>query len=268
MQVRLLVVFYAAVGVVYFVTTLGWSFATAFYAVVQILTTVGYGDLPFDDAKGFVTIYVLAGLAIVANIMNDIFNEVLNYADDEFSKHMHQARDFLYTFTSDSESDAPQSKRARGKRRHVRAPTESRRSKAVKLINAVITFATVGFGDYSPKTQLGRVLGGFMMVFGVLAFATLVGSIASLLDAFKDSYKKKTRVSPEVFRTIDLNGSGFLSKAEFRSYMLLRQGKVSKDLLATIDRLYDSIDSNKNGQLSFKEIDAAERHAALFVEED
>lgn len=41
LQLRLLVVFYAAVGVVYFVTTLGWSFATAFYAVAQILTTVG-----------------------------------------------------------------------------------------------------------------------------------------------------------------------------------------------------------------------------------
>ena len=37
----------------------------------------GYGDLPFADAKVFVTIYVLVGLAIVANVMNDIFNEVL-----------------------------------------------------------------------------------------------------------------------------------------------------------------------------------------------
>lgn len=53
-----------------------------------------------------------------------------------------------------------------------------------------------------------------------------VGSIASLLDAFKDSYKKKLRVSPQVFHAIDLNGSGVLGKGEFRSYMLLREGKA------------------------------------------
>lgn len=37
---------------------------------------LGFGDLPFADVKVFVTIYVLAGLAIVANIMNDVFNEM------------------------------------------------------------------------------------------------------------------------------------------------------------------------------------------------
>lgn len=39
---------------------------------------------------------------------------------------------------------------------------------------AIITFATVGFGDYSPTTRLGRVLGALMMIFGVLAFGSLV----------------------------------------------------------------------------------------------
>lgn len=106
------------------------------------------------------------------------------------------------------------------------------------------------------------------MIFGVLAFATLVGSIASLLDAFKDSYKKKLRVSPQVFHAIDLNGSGVLGKGEFRSYMLLREGKVSLGLLATIDKLFDSIDRNGNGSLSFDEINEAEKKAALFYQEN
>lgn len=39
---------------------------------------------------------------------------------------------------------------------------------------AIITYATVGFGDYSPTTRLGRVLGALMMILGVLAFGSLV----------------------------------------------------------------------------------------------
>jgi len=38
---RLLVILYAGVGILYFVTVLGWSPETSFYAVAQILTTVG-----------------------------------------------------------------------------------------------------------------------------------------------------------------------------------------------------------------------------------
>lgn len=39
----MLLAVYAAVGVLYFATVLDWSAATAFYAVAQILTTVGQG---------------------------------------------------------------------------------------------------------------------------------------------------------------------------------------------------------------------------------
>eukprot|EP00913_Durusdinium_trenchii_P033665 g31515.t1 len=103
---------------------------------------------------------------------------------------------------------------------------------------AVITFTTVGFGDFAPKTIVGRIFGAFMMILGVLAFASLVGSLAAVIDDFKSSYSQKLRVSPAVFqRFIDQSGDGSISKAEFRSYMLIRQGKVSEELLQSIDAI-------------------------------
>ena len=38
---------------------------------------------------------------------------------------------------------------------------------------AIITFSTVGFGDFSPSTVLGRCFASLWMILGVLAFGNL-----------------------------------------------------------------------------------------------
>lgn len=45
---------------------------------------------------------------------------------------------------------------------------------AIKLL--LITFSTTGFGDYTPESELGRVLASFWIIFGVLSFGNLAGS--------------------------------------------------------------------------------------------
>jgi voltage-gated potassium channel len=51
---------------------------------------------------------------------------------------------------------------------------------------ATATIATVGYGDVVPITPLGRLIGGFLMVVGVSAFAVLTARFAELLTR-KDS---------------------------------------------------------------------------------
>ncbi|CAK9028616.1 unnamed protein product [Durusdinium trenchii] len=293
---------YLAIGVVYFVFALDAQPSTAFYACVEILTTIGYGDLPFKDVNVFVTIYVLLGLGIIANIMSDIFTEVLEFGEDQLSKSFYRARHLLQA-DSDSDQPIPIRRCARWSnflqqltmygacvviwavffaltesctcsygRTAIEGCVEdgcsttggSTMSMGEAFYFAVITFTTVGFGDFAPKTIVGRIFGAFMMILGVLAFASLVGSLAAVIDDFKSSYSQKLRVSPAVFqRFIDQSGDGSISKAEFRSYMLIRQGKVSEELLQSIDALFDSIDRDGNGTLSYDEIYDAECRAKL-----
>ena len=45
---------------------------------------------------------------------------------------------------------------------------------------SIVTLATVGYGDVVPHTAWGRVLGGFVIVFGVTFLSFLVAIVTSL----------------------------------------------------------------------------------------
>ncbi|CAE7174190.1 TPKC, partial [Symbiodinium pilosum] len=80
---------------------------------------------------------------------------------------------------------------------------------------AVITFSTVGFGDFTPSTHLGRTLGSAWMILGTLAFANLVGATSRVLRDAKTDIFKKHQVTRDMFKIIDEDGTGVISRIEF-----------------------------------------------------
>lgn len=70
----------------------------------------------------------------------------------------------------------------------------------------------------------------------------------------KESYTKKLKVSRKLFDKIDQDKSGSINQHEFLRYVLLREGKVSVELLDQIDRLFRCLDEDANGKLTFEEI--------------
>ncbi len=55
---------------------------------------------------------------------------------------------------------------------------------------AIVTLTTVGYGDISPSTTIGRALGMVLLIFGVGIFATISGKIASMLFDFRIKKEK------------------------------------------------------------------------------
>ncbi|CAJ1421034.1 unnamed protein product [Effrenium voratum] len=274
---------YMSLGVAFLATQEGWSTTTAAYVVVQIITTIGYGDVTVTTYGGmvFMTVYVLLGTVIIAKVVNDVCEAILDSAssrvDESLAKVEHAMSNRLSThvfspvthrlltavavylimvaawviFFSTYESCSCSygvSKIAGCAADRCTETDGATKTWVDSIYMAVITFSTVGFGDFSPKSQLGRVVSCALMILGVLSFANLA------IAARQRYYTNRMRLSVKGFEEIDSNGNGTISRTEFRLYMLFRQGRVTSDQLQQLDRLFDCMDRDRTGMLSFEEI--------------
>jgi voltage-gated potassium channel len=75
-----LVIFTLVSGTLLYRAVEGWSIVDAFYFSVTTLTTVGLGDLAPDSIfdKLFTSVYIFAGLGLIAGFINTVTQETLN----------------------------------------------------------------------------------------------------------------------------------------------------------------------------------------------
>ena len=51
---------------------------------------------------------------------------------------------------------------------------------------AFTSFTTVGFGDFYPVSDLERVVGAIMLLFGVAIFSFIMGKFIEMVDQIKE----------------------------------------------------------------------------------
>src|SRR4028119_1421409 len=75
-----LVVFTLLSGTLFYMVVEGWSTVDAFYFSVTTLTTVGLGDIAPSTTFGklFTTVYIFAGLGLIAGFVNTVARETLS----------------------------------------------------------------------------------------------------------------------------------------------------------------------------------------------
>lgn len=284
-----LVNFYCLFGVAFLTTQQDWQPATALYVVVQIVTTIGYGDITVtDEEKIFMTLYVLLGTVLVAKVVNDVSEELLASANAEIDASLHRVERFLsgrevrkgcgrchrlisatmiflffvllwvlfFRFYEDCTCSYgfTQIEGCVVERCAETGGNEKTLVDAVYM--AMISFSTVGFGDYTPDTKAGRLFACVVMVVGVAAFFNMVSAVAESIGDSQSYYAGQLRLSRAGFMRIDRDGSGFINRTEFQVYMLLRQGRVTMPQLNHLDRLFECMDRDQTGRLSYEEISA------------
>lgn len=129
---------------------------------------------------------------------------------------------------------------------------------------SVITLTTVGFGDKTPRTEVGRAFAAIWMLLGVAAYANTVGKCAAimlaqdhlrkldeqtLLDISNDEFFKRCRpvgTSAEIASRVH--------RADFVIFMLKQMGLVDLDVVAQLSRNFDELDLDGNGYLDENDI--------------
>lgn len=303
---------YLLVGMFYLHFYNGFQYMTSLYALIEIVTTVGYGDVNFvgfvdEDtgeehstafAKIFMALYVVVGLTVIAGVVMKVAEKAALGAEDAFRLKMRRAQ-MKASGLSEREVKAQYGEKnklitamlafsvmvAFGTlfygtyesctcsfgRTAVSGCDESEYTTCVRtggytksyvdaFYMACITLTTVGFGDFAPKTYLGRGVGVLWMLTGVVVTGNFIGEITSKFIEQAKERKNYERISYDTFAAIDVDKNGTLSKYEFVSYVLLQYGLVKKEDLDEIIGMYGKLDTSGDGVVKYEDIEAFQEH--------
>lgn len=271
----------------------GWDVLTSLYVMVQIITTIGYGDITVSTpaAKVLCGLYVVGTLMLIGTILTDLMDKFVKTNQEVLRAKLRSVQAKL----SDEVKDDEDAKKKFGTVNELvtsffmfalfvalgtvfyatyescscsygftriegcvpdKCPETGGRVKTWvdSFYMSLITLTTVGFGDHSPASAVGRAVGCLWMLLGVVACGNFVSAFGQMILTKDKERKRLERVSKGLFNKIDKNSDGTLSRIEFRTYALIKFGLVSEEDLDEIDQLFRAIDTDGSGQLTFAEI--------------
>lgn len=127
---------------------------------------------------------------------------------------------------------------------------------------SAITLTTIGFGDYQPRTSLGRTIGIVWMVLGTASTAATLGTVSKLLFESAKEMKIDTsdalNIDDATFKRIDRNHDGVLSRGDFLAYTVVKHGLVQPELMDQINAIYDQLDPSHTNQVTMATIRKAQ----------
>jgi len=122
------------------------------------------------------------------------------------------------------------------------------------LYFSIVTATTVGYGDYAPVSQQGRLLTIFFIPLAVGAMGHFLSSVA---EAIMDTRARTVRqnlamqeLSPDDLEIMDTDGDGVVTRAEFLEYMLVALNKVDKEFIEELRDHFKRLDVDGTGSLS------------------
>lgn len=281
-----------AVGVLALMHFEGWDFLLSNYVMVQVVTTIGYGDFTVQSpgAKVFMAFYVLFVLVVLAFYFQMFVGTILDWESKILRKHLRSLEQMRYSRNDVADTqiikDYGPANQALASAfmflqvllfgtvffrymehctcsygpnvastckddtfEHCVATGGYVKDWASAFYMSAITLTTIGFGDYQPRTVLGRLLGMIWMVLGVAATALFLSSFSSYLfeKTKKDKYctVDTLDITDNVFDEMDMDKSGTITRGEYLAFTLVKYGVCPKELMKEINEQYDRIDGAK-----------------------
>jgi hypothetical protein len=118
-----------------------------------------------------------------------------------------------------------------------------------------ITLTTVGFGDFAPKSHIGRIVAVVWMLLGIVVTSNFISEMTAHFIEVEKQRKTYEKITYDTFNEIDVDGNGTLSKYEFVSFVLLQYGLVKKEDLDEIIAMYDKLDVSRDGVVTYEDLE-------------
>mmetsp|Transcript_18155 Transcript_18155/g.37909 ORF Transcript_18155/g.37909 Transcript_18155/m.37909 type:complete len:606 (+) Transcript_18155:136-1953(+) len=113
------------------------------------------------------------------------------------------------------------------------------------------TATTIGFGDLSPKTQLGRLLAVFFIPLSVVTLGEVIANCFAYVTSRAAAKAEKDFIRREItlsdLEYLDVNGDGRVDELEFVTFMLLAMQKVDMRMMNDLKHLFHALDAGKDG---------------------
>lgn len=132
-----------------------------------------------------------------------------------------------------------------------------------------ITAGTLGYGDFSPKTQFGRMLAVLFLPIAVASAGEILGTISKVLVTRRQHLRNEQLLHRELdlqfLQEMDADGNGRVSRFEYITFMLQAMGAVDMDLLAELNVQFDAMDESKDGSLGVEDLKLMARSSGMNV---
>jgi len=263
----------------------------AIYLCMQIVTTVGYGDITPSDPAGQVLVasFILLGVVLVGVVAAEMLKVLVRGGERAIIRAICHDEDAM----DDDGVRRVMSTRSQGRgmlqeqlakemssddfKEQSRVYSEFLLSIAPFTLCLVIgtlffrwypgedksiwqafymscvTLTSVGFGAVTPTTQGGKLFSSFWMLIGV-------GATAHMIICFGNWFLKRHReiqvgqLQLELLREMDEDGNNSVDKCEFLRFELIRTGLCQKEDIDKILHRFQRLDLDKSGSIDLEDL--------------
>jgi hypothetical protein len=127
----------------------------------------------------------------------------------------------------------------------------------------IVTATTVGYGDFTPKTDQEKLIALLFIPMAVGATGVWLGGVAHVIvESYSAKYrhdlcmKELTQYDLDV---MDSNNDGKVSRAEFLEFMLVAMRKIDQGLVEELRAYFDRLDVDGTGELTRDDLIEAAR---------
>jgi potassium channel subfamily K len=290
-KISLLLLSWAGCGAVMMMAVEGYKPSTAFYVMAQIVTTVGYGDFTPTSwySQLFMSFYCILCILVVAGTISSLAEQAVRRMERKlaaeltknpgdksqepsaFAKWTEKYGDlcvgtilfwsmvgigtFYFGYLEGCTCSYGVSK-IQGCQEHTQEECRATGGNDFTYMEAFymscITLTTVGFGDFSPMSEHGRIFATFWMPIGVACTGNFIRAFSVV---FMSGQMDGTEVNVEkCFNQIDTNGDGHLDRFEFVTFCLMEHGLLTKEQFDSLNKQYDFLDIHGNEKVTLEMI--------------